>query len=229
MRALERVLDLFFPAKCPFCARVLDRSGICGRCEDTLPWTEEADSLWELPGALRCAAPLWYRDAVREGLLRFKFQGAAGAGDPLGGLLAQCAAERLSGEFDAVTWVPVSRRRLRRRGYDQAELLARGACRRWDTAPVRLLEKIRDNPAQSGLMDEAARWENVRGLYRAMEPEAVRGRRVLLVDDICTTGATLCACAAVLRDAGAEAVVCAAAARTPLGCSDAPKGDFVPF
>ena len=127
MRALERVLDLLFPPKCPFCARVVDRPGVCGRCESSLPLTGEADSLWELPGGLRCAAPLWYRDAAREGLLRFKFQGAAGAGDPLGGLIAQCAAERLSGEFDTVTWVPVSRRRLRQRGYDQAELLARGA------------------------------------------------------------------------------------------------------
>ena len=143
--------------------------------------------------------------------------GAAGAGAPLGGLIAQCAAERLSGEFDTVTWVPVSRRRLRQRGYDQAELLARGACRRWDTVPERLLEKIRDNPAQSALSDGAVRWENVRDVYRAAPPEAVRGRRVLLVDDICTTGATLSECAKVLAEAGAETVVCAAAARTPLG------------
>lgn len=228
MRTLERILDLLFPPKCPFCARVLDRSGVCGRCEASLPWTGEDDSLWEIPGALRCAAPLWYEGGVRQGLLRFKFQGAAGAGDPLGGLLAQCAAERLSGEFDTVTWVPVSRKRLRKRGYDQAELLARGACRRWDTAPVRLLEKVRDNPAQSGLKDGAARRENVRGAYRAA-PEAVRGRRVLLVDDICTTGATLSECAAALRDAGAEAVVCAVVARTPLGRPDAPEEKLVLF
>ena len=97
------------------------------------------------------------------------------------------------------------------------ELLARGACRRWDTVPERLLEKIRDNPAQSALSDGAVRWENVRDVYRAAPPEAVRGRRVLLVDDICTTGATLSECAKVLAEAGAETVVCAAAARTPLG------------
>ncbi len=217
MRALESILDLLFPPKCPFCTRVLDRPGVCAGCESTLPWTEESDSLWGLPGGLRCAAPLWYEETAREGLLRLKFQGAAGAAEPLGGLIAQCAAERLSGEFDTVTWVPVSRKRLRRRGYDQAELLAKSACRRWDTRPVRLLEKIRDNPAQSSLTEEAARWENVRGVYRAAEPEVIRGRRVLLVDDICTTGATLAECAGVLRSAGAAEVVCAAVARTPLG------------
>lgn len=227
MTLREHLLDVLFPPKCPFCGRVLDRLGICAGCESALPWTEETDSLWELPGALRCAVPLWYKDAAREALLRFKFQGAVSAGDPLGGLIAQCAAERLSGEFDAVTWVPVSRRRLRRRGYDQAELLARGACRRWDTVPVRLLEKVRDNPAQSGLTGGSARWENVKGVYRAAEE--CRGRRVLLVDDVCTTGATLTECARVLEEAGAEAVVCAAAARTPLGKSDAPGGDLALF
>lgn len=225
MRALDWLLNLLFPPKCPFCARVLDRPGVCGKCESSLPWTEEPDSLWELPGGLRCAAPLWYRDSARQGLSRLKFRGAPGAAEPLGGLIAQCAAERLSGEFDTVAWVPVSRKRRRKRGYDQAELLARAACRRWDAVPVRLLEKIRDNPAQSGLRDAAARWENVRDVYRAVDPRAVEGRRILLVDDICTTGATLCQCAAVLRRAGAAEVVCAAAARTPPDRSDAPEED----
>lgn len=225
MSILEQALNLFFPPKCPFCARVLDRPGVCAACEKDLPWTEEQDSLWELPGGLRCAAPLWYQGNARKGLLRLKFRGAPGAAEPLGGLIAQCAAERLSGEFDTVTWVPVSPKRRRRRGYDQAELLSCAACRRWDTTPVRLLEKIRDNPAQSGLEDAAARWENVREVYRAAETEAVRGRRVLLVDDICTTGATLCQCAAVLRGAGAAAVVCAVAARTPPGQPDTPERD----
>ena len=211
------LLNLFFPPKCPFCGGILDCPGVCPACRADLPWNREDAVLRPLPEGLRCAAPLRYEGMVREGLLRFKFQGAAGAGDPLGGLIAQCAAERLSGEFDTVTWVPVSRRRLRQRGYDQAELLARGACRRWDTVPERLLEKVRDNPAQSALSDGAVRWENVRDVYRAAPPEAVRGRRVLLVDDICTTGATLSECAKVLAEAGAETVVCAAAARTPLG------------
>lgn len=215
MRALERVLDLLFPPRCPFCVRVLDHPGVCEACEKALPWTAERDSLWELPGALRCAAPLWYREAAREGLLRLKFQGAAGAADALGGLIAQCAAERLSGEFDTVTWAPVSRKRLRQRGYDQARLLAESACRRWGVKPERLLRKIRDNPAQSGLESADARRENVKDVYAAAGDPA--GKRVLLVDDICTTGSTLEACAGVLKAAGAARVLCLTAARTPKG------------
>lgn len=206
MKPLAWLLDLLFPPKCPFCGRVLDRAGICGRCEAALPWTGEGETVRVLAGGLRCAAPLRYEGSVREGLLRFKFQGRSGAAEPLGELLAGCAAEAFSGEFDLVAWVPVSRRRLRERGYDQAELLARSACRLWDTKPVRLLEKRRHNAAQSGLEGAERRRENVRDVYRAL-PEA-RGRRILLVDDICTTGATLCACARALEGAGAEAVLC---------------------
>lgn len=214
---IHQLLDLFFPPKCPFCGKVLDHAGICPACEKALPWTEEGAGLRELPGGLQCAAPLWYEGKVREGLLRFKFQGARAAAGPLGELVARCAAERFSGAFDVVTWVPVSRRRLRSRGYDQARLLAESACRLWEVRPEQLLQKITDNPAQSGLTEEAARRANVLGVYEAAEPERIQGYRILLVDDICTTGATLAECARTLRDAGAADVmcVCTALARRP--------------
>ena len=168
------------------------------------------------PGGVRCAAPLWYQGLAREGLHRFKFRGVSSAAGPLGELLAQCAAEHFSGAFDTVTWVPVSPRRLRQRGYDQARLLAESACRLWDTTPVPLLCKTVHNPAQSGLRESAARRANVLGVYAPASPEQTAGKRILLVDDICTTGATLMECARVLREAGAEDVICAAVALTPL-------------
>ena len=212
---IHQLLDLFFPPKCPFCGKVLDHAGICPACEKALPWTEEGAGVRELPGGVRCAAPLWYEGKVREGLLRFKFQGASAAAGPMGELVARCAAERFSGAFDVVTWVPVSRRRLRSRGYDQARLLAESACRLWGVRPEQLLRKTADNPAQSGLTEAAARRANVLGVYETPVPEKVQGRRVLLVDDICTTGATLAECARTLRDAGAADVmsVCVALAR----------------
>lgn len=208
----ETILDLLFPPRCPFCARVWQRSGVCDRCRTSLPWTEEERTVQVLSGGVECAAPLWYEGRVRDALLRFKFSGSSGGAEGLGELLAQCAAERFSGRFDTVTWVPVSRKRLKKRGYDQAELLARSACRVWDTPPVRLLRKTVDTPAQSGLSGgEAERRANVLGVYRA-EREAA-GCRILLVDDIVTTGATLAECARTLREAGAVEVVCAAVAR----------------
>lgn len=86
-----------------------------------------------------------------------------------------------------MTWVPVSPRRLRQRGYDQARLLAESACRLWETKPLPLLRKTVHNPAQSGLKEAAARRANVLGVYEAVDPERISGHRILLVDDICTT------------------------------------------
>lgn len=212
MSLTEAVLNLLFPPKCPFCGRVLDVPGVCPACRADLPWTEEENALRELPGGLLCAAPLWYEGAVREGLLRFKFQGASGSAGALGELTARCVLKQLSGSFDTVTWAPVSRKRLRKRGYDQAELLARAVCRQWGTRPVRLLKKTVDNPAQS-LQEKENRRENVRNVYRAAHPGKIRGKRILLMDDICTTGSTLAECAGVLLEAGAKSVVCGAVAR----------------
>lgn len=220
MGLLHVLLDLLYPPKCPFCGQVLERGeeGWCAPCREDLPWTQPGDGK-TVEGCDACLSPLWYRDGPRDGMHRYKFQGGQGHARLFGDLMAQCLRDRWAGGADLVTWAPLHPRRKRERGYDQAELLARSACRRWDTRPERLLEKTRDNPAQSGLTDREARRENVKGAYRAAGD--CRGRRVLLVDDICTTGATLGQCAAVLLDAGAEAVVCAAAARTPPGRPDA--------
>ena len=211
MKPLDWLLDLLYPPKCPFCGRVGDRRGVCPRCRETLPWTAGAETVQERRG-LRCASPLFYEDAVRASLLRLKFSGAAGLAEGLGDVLAACAAEQFSGGFDTVTWVPVSRKRLRRRGYDQARLLAEAAGRRWGVKPEPLLEKTADNPAQSTLAGASARRANVLGLYRASERAA--GRRILLVDDIVTTGSTLDECARTLREAGAAEVLAVTVART---------------
>ncbi len=231
MNPLDTVLDLLFPPKCPFCRRVVNRLGVCGACEKDLPWTEEETGLHKGADGLVCAAPLFYEGAVRESLLRLKFHGEPHLAGTLGMLIARCAAERFSGEFDCVTWVPVGPKRLRERGYDQAQLLAEAACRAWQMKPERLLKKIGDNPAQSGLADRDARRANVLGMYAVPSAAQVMGRRILLIDDICTTGATLTECVRTLKDAGAGTVVCVAAALTrpekeEIGKRSKKRGEF---
>ena len=210
MRFWNALLDLLFPPKCPFCRRVQDALGVCPSCLKSLPWTDEAHGLRELEPGLWCAAPLWYTGAVREGIRRFKFHNGLAAAGPLGELIAQAAAERFSGQFDTVTWVPVSPKRLRKRGYDQSRLLAERACRLWDVEPEALLRKIRDNPAQSSLERAGDRWKNTQGVYEAAGSPA--GKRILLIDDVCSTGSTLVSAAEALLSAGAAGVVCASAA-----------------
>lgn len=214
MKLFDAVLDLLFPPKCPFCGKLVDKEGLCPKCEKELPWTAGKDVVRRESGGLCCAAPLWYAGLAREGILRFKFHGAASA-RVFGELIARCAAEELSGQFDTVTWVPVGKKRLKERGFDQARLLAQAACRLWDTKPERLLVKPVDTPRQSGITGEAARRANVLGVYELARGVDVKGRRILLIDDVCTSGATLKECVRILLDAGAGSVVCAALAHTP--------------
>ena len=214
MTAWKRaVLDLFFPPRCAFCGRV-GVHGVCPACAGVLPRAEKP--LRTGAGFGKCAAPLRYEGVVREAVLRFKFRGGTGAAEGFGQLLARCAAEELNGEFDLVTWAPVSEKRRRQRGYDQAYLLAREAARVWNAEPVRTLRKVRDNPPQSGL-DAAARRGNVVGVYEAADETRIQNARLLLVDDIVTTGSTLAECVRVLTAAGAKSVVCACLASAAEG------------
>lgn len=209
MKGLDAVLRLLYPPKCPFC-RTLSLDGkpeLCQQCRRQLPWTEGS---FRGPGEGIYA--LRYSDVVRQALLRFKFGGCSAYAAVFGEILAQAVAERLSGAFDLVSYVPVSRPRRWVRGYDQAQLLAQAVAEVYGVQAVQTLRKIRHNRPQSSLRSQQARRKNVVGVYRAVEPGRFAGKRVLLIDDIVTTGATFSAAAQTLRQAGAREVVCAALA-----------------
>ena len=200
------ILDFFFPRRCPFCGAVAGKELLCKKCLRSLPFTGEHAVREGTFG--RCAAPLYYEDSVREAILQFKFKGKLGGLSCFGMLMAECAAEHYSGAFDAITWVPVSKKRLKKRGFDQTRYLTGSMCVDWHVAPIETLRKVTDNPPQSTLETEEQRRANVLGVYEAVNAEQFRGKRLLLVDDILTTGATLSECVRVLKEAGAGEVMC---------------------
>lgn len=161
-----------------------------------------------------CLSPLWYRDLAREAVRRYKFGGGQNHAAVLGTLMAQCLRERWDGPADFITWAPLSAHRLRERGYDQAELLARRVGELSGLPAVPTLEKIRHTVAQSRIEDDSARLANVQGAYRLLPGVDLPGQTVVLVDDVVTTGATLSQCAALLRQAGAARVVALTLARS---------------
>ena len=214
-RPLGALLDLLFPPRCVFCRRLLHRGeeGICPRCQQELPWALGAEAEQTGEFFSLCASPLWYQDH------RYKLKGVRGYSRTYGRLVAQCVQDHLAGRYDLITWVPLSRARLRQRGYDQAMLLASAAALALDDVAAETLCKVRDTEAQSGLgKNDASRRANVLSAYQVTDPALVEGRRVLLIDDIVTTGSTLSECARVLRTAGATDVVCAALARSRRSC-----------
>ena len=127
--------------------------------------------------------------------------------------VAEPVRTELPGAYDIITWVPLSRKRLRERGYDQARLLAKATAKTLGMPLTPTLYKQRNTQPQSGTGDAAKRRANITGAYRMKKGADVTGKRVLLIDDIVTTGSTLLECARVLGKAGAEQVVCATVAR----------------
>ena len=214
MGVVSGLLDLLFPPKCMFCRTILPGgSGACCKgCEVRLKGQETAS---EGTFVTTCWAALSYEGAVREAIIRYKFQGDQGYATEFGRLLGRCIAARLAGQYDLITWVPVSRKRYRERGYDQAMLLSCAAALELGDVAVSTLRKTVDNPAQSGLTDRSERKRNVRGAYTVAEPELVKNRRILLIDDIVTTGSTMEEAGRTLLEGGAKTVVGAALARPP--------------
>lgn len=148
MSFLESLASLLFPPRCAFCGKP-GVHGVCSECEKALPYCKTP--LHERAEIGACLAPLKYEGIVREALLNYKFHAGQSRCTGFGDVLAQAAAEHFGGEFDLVTYVPVSKKRKQERGYDQSYLLARETCRHWSVAPETLLQKTKDNVAQSSL------------------------------------------------------------------------------
>ena len=180
MSFLESLASLLFPPRCAFCGKP-GVHGVCSECEKALPYCKTP--LHERAEIGACLAPLKYEGIVREALLNYKFHAGQSRCTGFGDVLAQAAAEHFGGEFDLVTYVPVSKKRKQERGYDQSYLLARETCRHWSVAPETLLQKTKDNVAQSSLSSREERQKNVVGAYVAVNEDKIKGKRILLIDD----------------------------------------------
>ena len=206
-----KLVNYIFPARCIFCRRSFepqDDSLICRRCLGRYGSFGGKSAL--LPGGMgQCAYALSYRGEVRSAVLRYKFGGKAQYAKTLARFLTPLALPEDG--YDFVTWVPISMLRRIRRTYDQSRLLAAFVARQYGLRLVRVLRKRRHNRAQSKV-GAAQRAENVKGVCTAVNGDMIRGARILLVDDVVTTGSTLAECTRILYEAGARSVKCIALA-----------------
>ncbi len=153
----------------------------------------------------------YYKDNVRKSILRFKFYNARSYADYYAKALAMRLLEEQV-EFDILSYVPTGWLRKLFRGYDQVALLAKAVGKELCSPVVPTLVKVRQVAPQSTIKTPSARRGNILGAYKPVNPEAFQGKRILLLDDIITTGATSSECAKTLLTAGASEVFCGAIA-----------------
>lgn len=223
---LSRVLEVLFPPRCPVCRRFLADGPVrlCEDCCKELDFLKDSYTRLRPPLVDGVISVLPYEGEVRLAMHRYKYRGGVAAGPAFGRLLAgRVESSGLTGRVDAVCWVPCHRSALRRRGYDQAEVLARAVAQELGKPVAALLKKVRRTKPMNKL-NAAGRRANVLGAFCAdCPPGSLQGASILLVDDIVTTGSTLSECARVLREAGAHHVYGATFAKTPLHKAKAPK------
>ncbi|HPC02241.1 MAG TPA: ComF family protein [Syntrophales bacterium] len=236
--SLASLARLVFPEVCPLCQSLREESPeevFCTSCADSLP-------LVRPPLCIRCGLPFpagegenhlcgeclvspppfsWaralgrYETGLLDGIHRFKYRRAIRIGEGLGRLMAEIPMEGgpVLSSFDRVLPVPLHPARLRERGFNQSAVLA-GAVSRRISLPLDLfsLRRIRDTKPQISL-NGAERERNVRGAFSVARPPAVEGEKILLVDDVYTTGNTLREAARALLRGGASEVAVLTAAR----------------
>jgi ComF family protein len=252
LRGLADALSsVLFPAPCRLCARTLDNFGripICSSCLASLapqngPMCVRCGRPLVSPVAESIAQPLChlcrrglydfdlarsygpYTPAMASAIILLKYHEVASLGGWFAGRLLDLAAQvpQLD-SVDVVVPVPQHPSRLRERGYNQAELIARPLARRLGL-PCRPYLLLRARPRPDKLrLTVRERWRTVRGAYAVRQGARVDNLRVLLVDDVFTTGATLDACSRTLRRAGASYILALSVARTaPRGQGPAPE------
>ena len=205
MKIINWFISLLYPRKCPFCRRLIDEQDrICKSCKSKLPFITHRPPR-TLEHIRECYSALSYEGTVRDSLLRYKFHGAVAYAEIYGDFLTKCIDENAI-TCDIITWVPLSRGRLRKRGYDQARILAEYVSDKTGIECAQLLRKKRNNRAQSSISDAATRRKNVKGVYE-LAGEPPYAKTILLIDDIVTTGSSMSECAKVLKSAGAKEVI----------------------
>lgn len=209
---IRHFLQEIYPQKCVLCQRILPANvnDLCHTCRKDIPQFTYAKKKISFVAGWVC---LWYYSGVvRHSLLQFKFHHKRSNGKVYGRLLAMRLMDEGLTDFDVLTYVPISFLRKLRRGYDQMQVITKYVAEELGVPYTRTLIKRRHNPAQSGIVGVAQRRANVLNTYRVAKDVDIQGKKILLLDDIITTGSTLSECARVLLTAGASEVKCAAVA-----------------
>lgn len=214
----SKLLDFLFPPRCILCNTIITSDTcLCRKCNDKVFMLDDIQMTTVKNENFlgNCLAPYLYEDRIQKLIIDFKFYQKPQYGKLLGEKLAQAfIVKEIAVNCEVVTCVPISKERLKQRGYNQAEMVAKCVAKQLGIPYKDCIVKIKHNKEQHKLHVED-RKENVKGVYDMAEMKHITNKKVLLVDDIVTTGYTLAECASLLMASGAKEVLCGAVACRP--------------
>jgi len=208
------ILDFVYPPFCSVCESRLQMSEklVCESCWTALPRLSDSSDEHGFPGIERLISVWEYSDAFQSIVHEMKFFRKKSLANRMAEEMSQLlASDPDMSHADYLIPVPLHRLRFRERGFNQSSLLTRYISEKIGIPVNESLRRIRMTRSQSTL-DSEARRHNVDGAFAVQGPEQISRKNVILVDDVTTTGSTLCACAAALRNSGAASKVFAVTA-----------------
>lgn len=207
---LDMILSFIFPNKCPVCDCIMSyNSLICKSCMGKIQNLNLKKELFKINNkSIYCIAPFKYEGLIRKSILKFKFKGKMSHAAFFAYMMSQTINKYYS-NLDFVTFVPISSERKIKRKFDQSEILSEKISKIINVPLKSTLEKMADNAEQHNL-ERNEREKNILNVYNVIGKNDIKGKNILLIDDVCTTGNTLKECAKTLMTAGAKTVYCAA-------------------
>lgn len=211
----ESVLSVIYCGNesCIICSNINDNEyHICNVCLSKIVFLNDGFVTKKSGFEIQCFSAAYYTKVITELVRRLKYRSDFNCGETLGYFLVNVINIK-SLEFDLITFVPMSKKSLKVRGFNQGEFLAKYIGKQTNKPVVECILKTKDTKDQIGLSTER-RWENLADCFKLKNVKAIKNKKVLLVDDVITTGATTFFCAQELLKSEVEKVTVLTAAKS---------------
>ncbi|WP_066826717.1 ComF family protein [Clostridium tepidiprofundi] len=202
--------------KCCICDNYCeDTSFLCNSCYSKIRFCTEKYYIKEKIREIECYSMAYYSSVIKEMIVNLKYKSDFKSGKALAEMMQGIIYEK-NIKFDYITFVPMTKKYLKIRGYNQSEFLAQYISRHTDVKMLELLKKNKDSKDQIGL-DSDERWYNIRGCFEFIgNKNDIKEKNILLIDDVITTGATAFYCAEKLINNNANNVIVLTAAKSKI-------------
>lgn len=204
----DNFTSFLFSNRCPYCSRIIEKDELCcQKCEKALPKHGVCQGV---AGGYRSTAPLVYHGRYRRALINYKFNDKQHYSKAFAKLMANDIKRSYPDMiFDYITFVPMHKKPLKKRGFNQSELLANELSRELSVPCIETLTKVKNTKPQHTLKGRK-RLNNLKGAFKVIDKKTLFNRSVLLIDDVVTTGTTLGECSKTLMKAKPSHICCAA-------------------
>lgn len=210
----DAILSVVYPneEKCIVCGEYIEEGNICVKCRDNIKMCSEALVVNRENFKLTCCSVSYYANIMRDLILRLKYKSDFQAGEIISQLMIKYIKKQ-NIRFDLVTFIPMTKKALRKRGYNQSKFLAKLVSRHFKVPLVSCVKKVSETGDQIGL-DEYSRWENLSHCFKSSAQNKFFQKEVLIIDDVITTGATAFYCAKEIYSGGCKRVIVLTAAKS---------------